>query len=73
MIIGITGNIGAGKDTFAQHLVVKGFIHISLSEFIREEVVKRGLEMSRENLHNISNEMRKNFGADILARMAIKK
>jgi|GEM_PF-6876617 len=29
MIIGVTGKMGAGKDTFARYLVQKGFVHIS--------------------------------------------
>jgi dephospho-CoA kinase len=72
--IGVTGNNGGGKDTFANYLVSKkGFEHISLSDFIREETQKRGLELSRNNFHNVGNDMRVIFGPDILARRALEK
>ncbi len=45
MIIGVTGKMGAGKDTFAVYLGKKGFIHISLSDIIRQEAVARGLSL----------------------------
>lgn len=74
MIIGVTGNNGSGKDTFAQYLVSnKGFTHISLSDFIREETVGRGLELARHNLHDVGNEMRDKFGSGILAKLALDR
>lgn len=72
--IGVTGNNGGGKDTFANYLVSnKGFEHISLSDFIREETAKRGMEQSRNNFHNVGNDLRVKFGADVLARRALEK
>jgi len=72
--IGVTGNNGGGKDTFANYLVSnKGFVHISLSDFIREETLRRGLELSRNNFHNVGNDMRVAFGADVLARRALDR
>jgi len=72
--IGVTGNNGSGKDTFANYLVTKkSFTHISLSEFIREETLRQGITPSRENLHNVGNEMRAYFGPDILASRALQK
>ncbi len=72
--IGVTGNNGGGKDTFANYLVAnKGFEHISLSEFIREETIRRGLELSRNNLHDVGNDLRVEYGADVLARRALEK
>lgn len=74
MIIGVTGNNGSGKDTFANYLVSsRGFIHISLSDFIREETIKRGLELARHNLHQVGNEMREASGPAVLANMALDK
>lgn len=72
--IGVTGNNGGGKDTFANYLVSKkGFEHISLSDFIREETLRRGMELSRDNFHNVGNDMRQNHGPDVLARRALEK
>lgn len=74
MIIGVTGNNGSGKDTFANYLVSnKGFTHISLSDFIREETARRGIELTRFNFHDVANEMRVKSGPGILAKLALDR
>ncbi|MCH7568129.1 MAG: AAA family ATPase [Nanoarchaeota archaeon] len=71
--IGVTGKLCAGKDTLAEYLKEKGFEHISLSDMIREECRKRGLEVTLQNLIRLGNELRKKEGSDILAKMAVEK
>jgi len=74
MIIGVTGNNGSGKDTFAQYLIDnKGFIHISLSDFIREETIKRGLAPIRANFREVGNSLRRDFGASVLSQRALAR
>lgn len=73
MILGITGKYCSGKDTAAALLMEKGFFHISLSDIIREEAAKRNILTTRENLIFLGNELRKNFGAGILAQRALEK
>ena len=73
MIIGITGENASGKDTVANILEEKGFIHYSLSDILREELRKRNKEVIRENLINIGNELRKKYSPSILADETIKK
>jgi dephospho-CoA kinase len=73
MKIGITGPSAAGKDTLAEYLVSKGFEHFSLSDIIREELRARGLEINRDNLHNVGNELREKEGAGFLAARALAK
>ena len=69
MIVGITGTIGSGKDTTGEYLVKeKKFIHHSLSDIIRLETDKRGLEQSRDNWVIVGNEIREKFGNGELAR-----
>ena len=58
MIIGITGTLGAGKGTIVEFLKEKGFIHHSVREFITREIIKRGLEINRNNMVIVANEMR---------------
>ena len=67
MIIGLTGKNASGKGEAANYLKSKGFIYFSLSDIIREEATKRGLEHSRDNLINLGNELRKNFAPNYLA------
>ncbi len=73
MIIGVTGMYASGKDTIAQHLEKKGFLHYSLSDEIREEAKRRKIAVTRNNLINLANELRNKFGPRILAdRVRIK-
>ncbi len=58
MIFGITGTIGAGKGTVAEHLAEKGFRHVSVSKFLFEEAARRGLPPTRVTCREIANEFR---------------
>jgi dCMP deaminase len=71
MIIGITGFYASGKDTVADYLKTQGFIHISLSDFIREECRKRKKPLTRDNLIEMGNELRQKFGNGALAHKAV--
>ena len=68
MIIGLTGKNASGKGEVANYLKSKGFVYYSLSDVIREEATKRGLEHSRDNLINLGNELRTEFGPSCLAQ-----
>ncbi len=70
MIIGLVGMFACGKDVVAEYLQQKGFTHYSLSDEIRIEARERKIELTRENLINLANEMRAKFGAGILADRA---
>jgi len=59
IIIGITGTLGAGKGTLVEYLVkYKGFAHFSVRTFLIEEINRRGLEVNRDNMVLIANELR---------------
>jgi dephospho-CoA kinase len=74
IIIGITGTIGAGKGTVVDHLVKeKGFKHYSARKLITEEVIKAGLALTRDSMTAISNNLRREFGADYIARELFKQ
>jgi len=63
MIIGIAGSFGAGKGTAVDHLKeVRNFTHYSASGFITKEIEKRGLEVNRDNMTIVANDLRNNFG-----------
>lgn len=69
MIIGVTGTIGAGKDTVLDYLVKKGFTPFSFSVLIRQEADKMGYAMDRQSLENAGDELRKKHGDEpIFAR-----
>lgn len=73
MIIGLTGKNGAGKGEAANFLQSLGFHYYSLSDVVREEVASRGLPVTRDNLVVVANELRSNFGANILAKRILQK
>lgn len=72
MIIGVTGFFCSGKDTMASILERKGFSHISLSDMIREELRRRGMELTIPNLTAVGNELRRHFGPGILGQRALE-
>ncbi|MBI2564372.1 AAA family ATPase [Candidatus Woesearchaeota archaeon] len=72
MLIGLTSFIGAGKGVAAEYFEKKGFKRIPLSDFLREECIKRGLSVTRNMLIEIGNELRLNEGPGVLAKLALK-
>lgn len=73
MIIGITGLIGSGKGAVAEMLVEKGFEKLGHSGIISEELIKRGIEVTRDNQVAFANEMRRVHGSGYWARRLIEK
>lgn len=68
IIIGLVGPIASGKGTVIKYLLEKGFSSYSTSDRIREEIRTRGQEVTRNSLTQVSNELRQNFGNEILAK-----
>lgn len=58
MIIGITGTFCAGKGTIVEYLQEKGFKHYSMSGYITQEIIRRGLEVNRDNMILVANDLR---------------
>ncbi len=73
MIIGLTGRNCAGKGTIIEFLTKIGFICYSLSDVIREELIKNNIEITRDNLIEKGREMRLNFGPAVLAERVANK
>lgn len=73
MIIGLTGTMGSGKSEISRYLKTKGFNYISISDLIREELLKRNSPLKRENLQNLGNELRKQYGNNYWAKKVIEK
>jgi len=68
VIIGLTGPNAAGKGVVADYLVSrKAFTYHSLSDVLREELARAGVEPTRENLIARGNELRAAEGPAVLA------
>ena len=57
----------------ARHLKERGFSNYSLSDEVRAEATRRGLDHSRENLIAVGTSLREKFGAGVLAARIIPK
>jgi dephospho-CoA kinase len=70
-VIGITGTLASGKsnvkDFFLSHF---SSYFVSLSDIIKEELLKEGKELKRENFIEKGNELRKKYGNQILVEVA---
>ncbi len=74
IILGVTGNLGSGKDTVADYLVEKHGCHkIVLSDLMRKELRKRGLGETKQNMALLGDELRQKFGQGIIGERAAKK
>jgi len=67
MVIGLTGPNASGKGEAARYLKSKGFKYHSLSDILRQEAEKQGVEALRENLIILGNELRRKKGPSFLA------
>ena len=70
--LGLIGTNGAGKSTACAYLKGKGFEVFSLSNIIRLECDRLGLEKSRENLIMTGNRLKQEGGQSVLAQKAIE-
>lgn len=72
IVIGLTGPFGSGCSYVAKEILVKkGYKYISLSDILRKEI---GDNISdRSKLQDKGNELRRNNGADYLAKRAIEE
>jgi len=71
--IGLTGLNASGKGTVADLLKENGYSYFSLSDIVREEASKLGLDHSRESLIYSGNMLRKELGPSVLAKKIISK
>ncbi len=71
-IIGIAGTNGAGKWTIVEYLMKKGFIHYSVSDFLRTIIKKKWFPVNRDTMIQTSNELRKEFWTGYLVEELYK-
>ena len=73
VVVGVVGPIASGKGELVKTLETKDFARYSLSERIREELVKQGFEETRENLQDMGDKLRQRYGDDALVLSTLEK
>lgn len=66
IIIGLVGPIASGKGYLGKYLEERGFFYTSTSDRVRDEAYRLGISLTRKNLQDIGNELRENFGVEVL-------
>jgi dephospho-CoA kinase len=71
-VIGLTGTIGSGKETVKEIITRRYNCYTSvLSDLIKVETLKKlRIKVDRTNLQNLGNELRKQYGNDVLVKVA---
>jgi len=69
-LIGLVGTNGAGKSAVCDYLSHIGFTVVSLSDIVRAELRHRQKPETRDTLVQTANDMKGQFGMDVLARRA---
>jgi len=65
--VGLTGPNASGKGEVSRFMAEAGFSQHSLSDVVREEATRQGLDHSRDSLIRIGTWLRQEFGPGILA------
>ncbi len=72
-LILLAGMPGSGKSIFALKAKEYGFGVVSLGDIVREEAIRRKLRLNSKNILSIAKELRKTYGKDIVARLALER
>jgi dephospho-CoA kinase len=73
LCVGLTGPNASGKGEVARFLGENGFSLHSLSDVVREEATRQGLDHSRENLIATGTSLRQIHGEGVLAERTLPK
>ena len=68
LVVGIAGPPGAGKTEVARVAIQLGYSYLRMGDVVLEEVRRRGLEVSEENVGAVASELRKLGEAEVARR-----
>ncbi len=73
-VIGVCGLARSGKDTVADYIEEKyGFRKFVMSDVLRDELVRRGRDVSKRTMLELGNELRDARGRDVVAQMIYER
>ena len=74
IIIGIAGTMGGGKWAVVDYLVQQyHFLHFSVREYLIKKIVQRGMDVNRDSMFIVANEIREKYGAGFIAQDLYKE
>lgn len=70
LVLGLCGEMGSGKGTFAKYLIEnKNANSHRFSTMLRDVLDRLFLDQSRDNMQSLSTILRKTYGEDVLAKV----
>ncbi len=73
-VIIIAGRARSGKDTAADYLAEKhGYAKYTFSSVLKEALIKKGVEPTKENLLELGDSLREELGMDAVAKLLNEK
>jgi len=73
MIIGVSGLNGSGKGALLAELRARGYEILSLSDVVRDQLTKEGLDETRERMIEAGNALRRAHGPGALAQTLVRR
>ena len=73
MIIGVSGLNGSGKGALLAELATRGYEILSLSDVVRDQLAKEGLDETRERMIATGNALRRAHGPGALAHTLVSR
>src|ERR1035437_3846985 len=73
LVIGLAGMPGSGKSLVVDTARELGYDVVVMGDVVREETLKRGLELTPQNVGKVMLELREEGGNFVIARKCIPK
>jgi dephospho-CoA kinase len=73
LVIGLTGMAGAGKSLCVEAASETGYAIVTMGDVIRQETLKRGLELNPQNVGKVMLQLREEGGNYVIASKCIPK
>ena len=73
IVIGLAGMPGAGKSLFVEAATELGYAIVVMGDVIRQETLKRGLELTPQNVGKVMLQLREEGGSCVIAEKCIPK
>ena len=73
IVIGLAGMPGSGKSLAVETAKQVGYVIVTMGDVIRQETLKRGLELTPQNVGKVMLELRQEGGNTVIAEKCVPK